>query len=216
MHFAGPRTSRMAFADGKLCPIFPWWPPTDFYPRLPVTIMSVSWLPVTGATSPRTAPQERELGAYRRAISAGEAICDGSVRSFAAGSALVPPSAARSDAVAGSTLWPHALHPAKPCGSPKASLPEGEAPDNEPNTRRRRAPEGHRRAGFGFHRGRFRFLLELHLTLCSCKVCQAGPDHEVMKGPDHVEIGEAEGIVGVHDGCRDELRAGWRIATEQR
>lgn len=29
---------------------------------------------------------------YRRAISAGEAICDGSVRSFAAGSALVPPS----------------------------------------------------------------------------------------------------------------------------
>ena len=55
-----------------------------------------------------------------------------------------------------------------------------------------------------------------HLTLCSCKVCQAGPDHEVMKGPDHVEIGEAEGIVGVHDGCRDELRAGWRIATEQR
>lgn len=54
------------------------------------------------------------------------------------------------------------------------------------------------------------------ITLCSCKVCQAGPDHEVMKGPDHVEIGEAEGIVGVHDGCRDELRAGWRIATEQR
>ena len=54
------------------------------------------------------------------------------------------------------------------------------------------------------------------LTLCSCKVCQAGPDYEVMKGPDHVEIGEAEGIVGVHDGCRDELRAGWRIATEQR
>ena len=30
-------------------------------------------------------------GPYRRAISAGEAICDGSVRSFAAGSALVPP-----------------------------------------------------------------------------------------------------------------------------
>src|SRR5437763_1034139 len=55
-----------------------------------------------------------------------------------------------------------------------------------------------------------------HLTLCSCKACQAGPDHEVMKGPDHVEIGEAEGIVGVHDSCRDELRAGWRIATEQR
>src|SRR3954449_4712933 len=54
------------------------------------------------------------------------------------------------------------------------------------------------------------------LTLCSRKVCQAGPDYEVMKGPDHVEIGEAEGIVGVHDGCRDELRAGWRIATEQR
>ena len=44
------------------------------------------------------------------------------------------------------------------------------------------------------------------LTLCSCKVCQAGPDYEVMKEPDHVEIGEAEGIVGVHDGCRDELR----------
>ena len=43
-----------------------------------------------------------------------------------------------------------------------------------------------------------------------------GLDYEVMKGPDHVEIGEAEGIVGVHDGCRDELRAGWRIATEQR
>jgi hypothetical protein len=55
-----------------------------------------------------------------------------------------------------------------------------------------------------------------HLTLCSCKVSQLGPDHEVMKGPDHVEIGEAEGIVGVHDGRRDELRAGWRIATEQR
>ena len=55
-----------------------------------------------------------------------------------------------------------------------------------------------------------------HLTLCSCKTCQVGPDHEVMKGPDHVEIGEAESIVGVHDGCRDELRAGWRIATEQR
>jgi hypothetical protein len=34
--------------------------------------------------------------------------------------APVPPSAARSDAVAGSTLWPHALHPAKPSGSPKA------------------------------------------------------------------------------------------------
>jgi hypothetical protein len=55
-------------------------------------------------------------GPYRSAISAGEAICDGSVRSFAAGSALVPPSemaaspplarragAARNDAVAGST-----------------------------------------------------------------------------------------------------------------
>ena len=54
------------------------------------------------------------------------------------------------------------------------------------------------------------------LTLCSCKVCQAGPDYEVMKEPDHVEIREAEGIVGVHDGCRDELRTGWRIATEQR
>jgi hypothetical protein len=32
----------------------------------------------------------------------------------------VPPLAARSDAVAGSTLWPLALHPAKPSGSPKA------------------------------------------------------------------------------------------------
>jgi class 3 adenylate cyclase len=42
-------------------------------------------------------------GPYRRAISAGVAICDGSVRSFAAGSAPVPPLAARSDAVAGST-----------------------------------------------------------------------------------------------------------------
>jgi hypothetical protein len=34
--------------------------------------------------------------------------------------APVPPSAARSDAVADSTLWPHALHPAKPSGSPNA------------------------------------------------------------------------------------------------
>jgi hypothetical protein len=58
-------------------------------------------------------------GPYRFAISAGEAICDGSVRSFAAGSALVPPSAARSDAVAGSTRWRQSRHPAKPCGSPK-------------------------------------------------------------------------------------------------
>src|SRR4051812_5108530 len=54
------------------------------------------------------------------------------------------------------------------------------------------------------------------LTLCACKLCQAGPDDEVMKGPDHVEIGEAEGIVRMHDGSRDELRAGRRIATQQR
>ena len=44
-------------------------------------------------------------GPYRLAISAG--------------SALVPPSAARSDAAAGSTRWRQVLYPAKPCGSPK-------------------------------------------------------------------------------------------------
>ena len=74
---------------------------------------------------------------------------------------------------------------------------------------------GHRYPGALPGRGRVP-IVSCHLTLCSCKACQVGPDHEVMKGPDHVEIGEAEGIVGVHDGCRDELRAGWRIATEQR
>jgi hypothetical protein len=42
-------------------------------------------------------------GPYRSAISAG--------------SGPVPPLAARSDAVAGSTFWRHSRHPAKPCGS---------------------------------------------------------------------------------------------------
>jgi hypothetical protein len=85
-------------------------------------------------------------GPYLRAISAGEAICDGSVRSFATGSALVPPSAARSDAAAGSTLWPHSRHPVKPCGSPKGR-----------HHRMNRTwaavgvPQHHRRAGLGFH-----------------------------------------------------------------
>ena len=59
--------------------------------------------PATGTDEPLMPIENRLSGPYRRAISAGEAICDGSVRSFAAGSALVPPSAARSDAVAGST-----------------------------------------------------------------------------------------------------------------
>jgi hypothetical protein len=59
--------------------------------------------PTLGQTSRSRQSGTVVSGPYRSAISAGEAICDGSVRSFAAGSALVPPSAARSDAVAGST-----------------------------------------------------------------------------------------------------------------
>ena len=54
------------------------------------------------------------------------------------------------------------------------------------------------------------------LQLCLCTACQVGPDHEVMKRPDRVEIGEAQGIVGMHNGCRDEQRAYWRMASEQR
>jgi hypothetical protein len=64
---------------------------------------SASWLPQREQTSRFRHSRTVVSGPYRRAISAGEAICDGSVRSFAAGSALVPPTAARSDAVAGST-----------------------------------------------------------------------------------------------------------------
>jgi hypothetical protein len=75
--------------------------------------------PTTGQTSRFRQSGTGVSGPYRRAISAGEAICDGSVRSFAAGSALVPPTAARIDAAAGSTWWRHSRHPAKPCGSPK-------------------------------------------------------------------------------------------------
>jgi hypothetical protein len=51
---------------------------------------------------------------------------------------------------------------------------------------------------------------------CLCTACQVGPDHEVMKRPDRVKIGEAQGIVGMHNGCRDEQRAYWRMASEQR
>ena len=54
------------------------------------------------------------------------------------------------------------------------------------------------------------------LQLCLCTACQVGPDHEVMKRPDRVEIGEAQGIVRMHNGCRDEQRAYWRMASEQR
>src|SRR5215813_6664249 len=54
------------------------------------------------------------------------------------------------------------------------------------------------------------------LQLCLCTACQVGPDHEVMKRPDRVEIGEAQGIVDMHNGCRDEQRACWRMASEQR
>ena len=111
-------------------------------------------------------------GPYRLAISPGEAICDGSVRSFAAGSALVPPSAARSDAVAGSTRYRHSRHPAKPRGSRRSrearrrrGSPKGEAPHDQPNmgldakrpnsglSPRSSAafPSVNGRAGIGFH-----------------------------------------------------------------
>ena len=40
------------------------------------------------------------------------------------------------------------------------------------------------------------------LQLCLCTACQVGSDHEVMERPDRVEIGEAQGIVGMHNGCR--------------
>lgn len=54
------------------------------------------------------------------------------------------------------------------------------------------------------------------LQSCLCTARQIGPDHEVMKRPDRVEIGEAQGIVGMHNCCRDEQRAHWRMAPEQR
>jgi hypothetical protein len=54
------------------------------------------------------------------------------------------------------------------------------------------------------------------LQLGLCTACQVGPDHEVVKRPDRVEIGEAQGIVGTHNGCREEQRASWRMASEQR
>jgi hypothetical protein len=56
------------------------------------------------------------------------------------------------------------------------------------------------------YRSKFEFSAAL-LQLCLCTACQVGPDHEVMKRPDRVEIGEAQGIVGMHNGCRDEQRA---------
>ena len=42
--------------------------------------------------------------------------------------------------------------------------------------------------------GRVRSKFEVSaalLQLCLCTACQVGPDHEVMKRPDRVEIGEA-------------------------
>jgi hypothetical protein len=66
-----------------------------------------------------------------------------------------------------------------------------------------------------FYRSKFEVSAAL-LQLCLCTACQVGPDHEVMKRPDRVEIGEAQGIVGMHNGCRDEQRAYWRMASEQR
>jgi hypothetical protein len=66
-----------------------------------------------------------------------------------------------------------------------------------------------------FYRSKFEVSAAL-LQLCLCTACQVGPDHEVMKRPDRVEIGEAQGIVGMHNGCRDEQRACWRMASEQR
>lgn len=66
-----------------------------------------------------------------------------------------------------------------------------------------------------FYRSKFEVSAAL-LQLCLCTACQVGPDHEVMKRPDCVEIGEAQGIVGMHNGCRDEQRAYWRMASEQR
>jgi hypothetical protein len=54
------------------------------------------------------------------------------------------------------------------------------------------------------------------LQMCLCTACQVGPDHEVMKRPDRVEIGVAQGIVGMHNGCRDEQHAYWRMASKQR
>ena len=66
-----------------------------------------------------------------------------------------------------------------------------------------------------FYRSKFEVSAAL-LQLCLCTACQVDPDHEVMKRPDRVEIGEAQGIVGMHNGCRDEQRADWRMASEQR
>jgi hypothetical protein len=57
-----------------------------------------------------------------------------------------------------------------------------------------------------FYRSKFEVSAAL-LQLGLCTACQVGPDHEVMKRPDRVEIGEAQGIVGMHNGCRDEQRA---------
>jgi hypothetical protein len=49
------------------------------------------------------------------------------------------------------------------------------------------------RGGFApavFYRSKFEISAAL-LQLCLCTACQVGPDHQVMKGPDRVEIGEA-------------------------
>ncbi len=49
------------------------------------------------------------------------------------------------------------------------------------------------RGGFApaeFNRSKFEISAAL-LQLCLCTACQVGPDHQVMKGPDRVEIGEA-------------------------
>jgi hypothetical protein len=56
-------------------------------------------------------------------------------------------------------------------------LPEGEAPDNEPNTGSRRAPECHRRAGFRISSNRV-CGSDRHAAVQTCGVPRRKPDAE--------------------------------------
>jgi hypothetical protein len=112
----------------------PRFPPPGFLPfqrRSPVPTISVSRLPQREQTSRFPQSETGVSGPYRRAISAG--------------SALVPPSAAGSDAVAGSTWW----RPLLALGE-AVWLREREAPHDQANLGSRGIPEGHRRGGLRF------------------------------------------------------------------
>jgi hypothetical protein len=92
------------------------------------------------------ANRERESrGRIVRPFRLAKPICDGSVRSFAAGSAPVLPSAAGSRRRSGLNLMAARLAPGK-----AVWLPKVEASHNHANMGRRRVAERHGLAGLGF------------------------------------------------------------------